>query len=168
MFGFKFPSIDFEDFETWLKRSKYQNAIYLSNFDHWLSEDEVGEVSFMGYKQAGEIGKIDEFFEIQNKFLAFYETLSAQDIIYAESDKGKTLKEEFAKSRHRITNWLRNENSNNKFSLFFPKYGVLAIAGWDFTDLLLLDKAANQDEIEEIAKKVGLFVIKKVNDNGEH
>ncbi len=131
----------------------FKYVCFLSYFDHWLTEQEADNCQILSFDIAKDNEFLDVYMQGEKYFLYFYTTISDVAIDLKNNNKLKVTSESF---RAIIINSLR-EKSLLKIS--YPKLGIVAEGGYDRTDVLFIPNDNILSQIQNLARKTGLFII---------
>lgn len=113
---------------------------YISVFDHWLSEEEAEKCDFMNFLIASRRGAIKEYIVGETKFMEFYMSLADQGGLLNRprpQSKFELFDEEIKK---KILDSLREVRF---IDVYFVKFNVRIIGGYDRTDLVIFDQKSD-------------------------
>lgn len=120
----------------------WDTVIYISIFDHWLSEVEADQCKTMCYNIALENNSLDEYLNGEEKFLNFYSQLFDE---YSFKDNKKIDFDEYQ------TTVIQSLREQRLMDIYVQNRKIRLQGGFDRTDQLFL---ANASLIPDILKKL--------------
>ena len=120
----------------------WDTIIYISIFDHWLSEVEAGQCKTMYYNLALENNCLDEYLNGEEKFLNFYSQLFDE---YSLKNNKKIDSDEYQ------TIVIQSLREQRLMDIYVQNRKIRIQGGYDRTDQLFL---ANASLIPDIIKKL--------------
>ncbi|PWR23311.1 hypothetical protein [Zavarzinia compransoris] len=143
-----FPSLtSFDDADL---RGLGYRVLRVSVFDHWLSAEEAAECPVMNHALALRAGALDAYEAGEARFLALYDGMALTGVTDAQGPLCP------ATAARTIRDSLREVTL---MDIRFPELALRAVGGWDRTDLLLLEPAADLDALTARIRRHGLFVL---------
>lgn len=133
-------------------------SMSISVFDHRLTEVEAEESPIMFYQLAREEGAETEYLKGEKLWLDFYGELSRAGaaITIPGSQRVVQVRAESGRLKRTIIDSLRERRPMN---VVFYTYPLRAIGGYDRTDHLLASTSKVRDQVAEVARRAGLFVL---------
>ncbi len=149
-----FPEIDAgeDDFSL----SKYR-SVYISIFDHWLTEIEADNCNVLCYRIALDSNRLDEYKEGERKFLNFYQSLSMSGVVCNRPRPIRMIDKIDSTFEEALISSLREEKS---MDVYFLSCRARIIGRYDRTDLALLGNDTDLVEFENKIREAGLFVLR--------
>jgi hypothetical protein len=120
----------------------WDTVIYVSIFDHWLSELEADQSNIMCYNIALKNNSLDEYLDGEEKFLIFYSQLFDE---YSFKDNKKIDFDEYK------TTVIQSLREKRLMDIYVQNGRIRLQGGFDRTDQLFL---ANASLIPDIMKKL--------------
>ncbi len=120
----------------------WDTVIYISIFDHWLSELEADQSNIMCYNIALKNNSLDEYLDGEEKFLNFYSQIFDE---YSFKDNKKIDFDEYK------TTVIQSLREQRLMDIYVQNGRIRLQGGFDRTDQLFL---ANASLIPEIIKKL--------------
>lgn len=120
----------------------WDTVIYISIFDHWLSEVEADECNILCYNIALNNNSLDEYLNGEEKFLNFYSQLFDE---YSFKDNKKIDSDEYQ------TIVIQSLREQRLMDIYVQNRKIRLQGGYDRTDQLFL---ANASLIPDIIKKL--------------
>jgi hypothetical protein len=120
----------------------WDTVIYVSIFDHWLSELEADQSNIMCYNIALKNNSLDEYLDGEEKFLIFYSQLFDE---YSFKDNKKIDFDEYK------TTVIQSLREQRLMDIYVQNGRIRLQGGFDRTDQLFL---ANASLIPDIMKKL--------------
>lgn len=138
---------------------KPKEVLFVSIFDHWLTEIEADECKFLNYDIACENNNIDKYIEGENIFLNFYKNLDskAKLIIDEKEIILNTSSNEFIE---RLKDGLREKYF---LKICYEKYKMEVQCGYDRTDTFFITEESINQGILDIITKSSLYVLDKID-----
>lgn len=159
-----FPNVDAFD-DTTFAKLRYLPR-WLSVFDHWLREEEAAASKIMTYDLATERGASAEYLAGEQKLLAFYGQLFADGAIRLMASHCEDAHHAVAHHgvfdpalAEAVVTSLRERKAGDLMDCYVPHRSLRVMGGYDRTDLLLFQDAAAVDDVEQLARNCGLFLL---------
>lgn len=138
-----------------LSRFMWERAIFISIFDHWLSEVEAEQCNTMSYNISLENNNLDEYLNGEKRFLHFYLQL------FDENSFQDNKKIDFTEFKQAVIQSLREQRL---MSIYVNNSQIKLQGGYDRTDRIFI---ANECLIPDIIKRLEisqLHVLDIMND----
>jgi len=147
-----FPAVDLDNDD---EVRKFYNSFCVSCFDHWLSESEAASCDFICRETARSRGGMDAFLLATRKLSSFFESIYLSNDVFAFDEQESPLGQ---KRYSQLIDSLVSEKKQK--SLFYKRYGLFLLPGYDLTHVLLFVKGFDQEEIIRMIQKAGLHTLK--------
>lgn len=134
-----------------------KKVLFVSIFDHWLSEQEADECSVLCYKIASDCNDLTAYLKTEQYFLNFYQGLDS--VVHVMDDGVRVLDTQDIEFVDILKNGLREIRF---FELYFPTLGIVAQSGYDRTDKLIIDEKVDLSLIKEKISLHNLYVLDEV------
>lgn len=131
-------------------------TLHVSIFDHWLSEDEAESNEIINYETAVAHNRVDEYLKGEEKFSKLYALLSKEGVICNIPPPYRFLDGSDVNIASMIVDSLREER---RFDMYFMKYDVRIVGGFDRTDLFIINERSKVNKIKEIIASCGLYIL---------
>lgn len=145
----------------------------ISNFDHWLSEDEINNQSIiMSYKEAVDNNSIGEYDAVNSKFDSFlnslyqnyFDQLLIAKMVYNEEDNLdysdiKTCPPKNIFQKEFCDEFLKEKN---RYLIALVDFEIVILSGYDFTAYVCYDIVNSGNEInrfKDLVAKSGLYML---------
>ncbi len=146
-----------EQEESFIENGKYKK-IFISVFDHWLTNEEASEMIFVDEN-------LDELIARRKKFKIVVEELyKATDIYFWKYKRNYRL---VLKKPMNYKDVLRKcdfdnlwSQSGKRYSLILPKFSAIYSEEWDWTNIIWYTDEKKIVPIIKIAEKAGLNILK--------
>ena len=132
----------------------WDTVIYISIFDHWLSEVEADQSNILCYNIALKNNNLDEYLDGEEKFLNFYSQIFDE---YSFKDNKKI---NFYEYKISVIQSLREQRLMN---IYVQNGRIRLQGGFDRTDQLFLANASLIPEIMKKLEKSKLHVLETMN-----
>jgi uncharacterized protein YqkB len=132
----------------------WDTVIYISIFDHWLSEVEADQSNIMCYNIALENNSLDEYLDGEEKFLNFYSQIFDE---YSFKDNKKIDFDEYK------TTVIQSLREQRLMDIYVQNGRIRLQGGFDRTDQLFLANASLIPEIMKKLEKSKLHVLETMN-----
>lgn len=134
------------------------NKIFISVFDHWLTNDETDKFIFID-------GKKEELKSRREKFEIVIKELYTKTDVYTW--RYKRNKRVFIQRPQTINDVLRKcdfknlwSQSGKRYSFILPEFSAIYNEEWDWTNIIWYTDEEKIKPILEIAEKAGLHILK--------
>ena len=132
----------------------WDTVIYISIFDHWLSEVEADQSNIMCYNIALKNNSLDEYLDGEEKFLNFYSQIFDE---YSFKDNKKIDFDEYK------TTVIQSLREQRLMDIYVQNGRIRLQGGFDRTDQLFLANASLIPEIMKKLEKSKLHVLETMN-----
>jgi len=132
----------------------WDTVIYISIFDHWLSELEADQSNIMCYNIALKNNSLDEYLDGEEKFLNFYSQIFDE---YSFKDNKKIDFDEYK------TTVIQSLREQRLMDIYVQNGRIRLQGGFDRTDQLFLANASLIPEIIKKLEKSKLHVLETMN-----
>jgi len=132
----------------------WDTVIYISIFDHWLSELEADQSNIMCYNIALKNNSLDEYLDGEEKFLNFYSQIFDE---YSFKDNKKIDFDEYK------TTVIQSLREQRLMDIYVQNGRIRLQGGFDRTDQLFLANASLIPEIMKKLEKSKLHVLETMN-----
>lgn len=132
----------------------WDTVIYISIFDHWLSEVEADQSNIMCYNIALKNNSLDEYLDGEEKFLNFYSQIFDE---YSFKNNKKIDFDEYK------TTVIRSLREQRLMDIYVQNGRIRLQGGFDRTDQLFLADASLLPEIMKKLETNKLHVLETMN-----
>ncbi|GEM_PF-1433019 len=135
--------------------------LFVSIFDHSLSEEECAAEAFMFYADAVKRGHVAAYLEGERRFEAFYAELAREGAYVADGwRRGRRfLPASSGRLKRIVRDSLRERPGFRHMDMVFAAASVRVIGGHDRTDVLLPETIVARDEVLAAVRRHGLHVL---------
>lgn len=131
-------------------------TLHVSIFDHWLSEEEAESNEIINYETAVSHNKVDEYLKGEEKFSNLYALLSKEGVICNIPPPYRFIDGSDVSMTRIIVDSLREKR---RFDMYFMKYDVRVIGGFDRTDFFVVNDRSKINKIKESIASCGLYIL---------
>ena len=148
-----FPDIDLEESDF----SQFGYAhVFVSVFDHWLSESEAGESKIITYSTALEDKSLDGYLEGESRFLNLYFDLADDGVVINRNGPPYSAESNNPGFRNILIDSMREKRL---MDVYFLGVSTRVIGRYDRTDLLLLKNPSSLSVLQKKIQEHGLYML---------